>query len=210
MSWMILPGRNEIPTMSSTNKPIALTRDCDSIEFPSGTRKTLPSGETVRIMRSRGGSYTISTDTGSMYRVDVQDADALGLSAPSTAQTVPTGPLTEQMVIDQLRTIFDPEIPVNIVDLGLIYSCKIEPCEGGENRINVKMAMTAPGCGMGDVLRADVESKLSRLPNVKEVHAEVVFDPPWHAGLMSEAAKLQLGFDLGGSDNSFPIFQGKR
>jgi len=96
------------------------------------------------------------------------------------------------------------------VDLGLVYSCRIEPREDGGNRINVKMAMTAPGCGMGNVLRADVESNLSRLPDVKEVHAEVVFDPPWHAGLMSEAAKLQLGFDLGGSDNSFPIFQGKR
>jgi probable FeS assembly SUF system protein SufT len=207
---MILPRRNEIPTMSSSNKPIALTRDCDSIAIPSGTRKTLPAGEMVRIMQSRGGSYTVSTDTGSMYRVDAKDADALGLSAPSTAQFLPTGPLTEQMVIDQLRTIFDPEIPVNIVDLGLIYSCKIEACEGGGNRIDVKMAMTAPGCGMGDVLRADVESKLSRLPDVKEVHAEVVFDPPWHAGLMSEAAKLQLGFDLEGSGSLFPIFQGKR
>jgi probable FeS assembly SUF system protein SufT len=207
---MILPRRNEIPTMSSTNKPIALTRDCDSIAIPSGTRKTLPCGEMVRIMQSRGGSYTISTDTGSMYRVDVQDADALGLSASSTAQPVPTGPLTEQMVIDQLKTIFDPEIPVNIVDLGLVYSSKIEPRDDGGSRIDVKMTMTAPGCGMGDVLRAELESKLSRLPDVKEVHAEVVFDPPWHAGLMSEAAKLQLGFDLEGSDSSFPIFQGKR
>jgi probable FeS assembly SUF system protein SufT len=206
---MILLSRNEISMISSSNKPIALTRDCDSIAIPSGSRKTLPSGETVRIMQLRGGSYTVSTDTGSMYRVDAKDADALGLSAPSVAQ-FPSGPLTEQMVIDQLKTIFDPEIPVNIVDLGLIYSCKIEPCEGGGNRIDVKMAMTAPGCGMGDVLRVDMESKLSRLPDVKEVHAEVVFDPPWHAGLMSEAAKLQLGFDLEGSDSSFPIFQRKR
>ena len=196
--------------MISSNKPIALTRDCDSIAIPSGTRKTLPSGETVRIMQSRGGSYTVSTDTGSMYRVDVKDADALGLSAPFTAQFLPTGPLTEQMVSDQLRTIFDPEIPVNIVDLGLVYSSRIEPCGDGGKRIEVKMAMTAPGCGMGNVLRADVETKLARLPDVKEVHAEVVFDPPWHAGLMSEAAKLQLGFDLGGSDESFPIFQGER
>src|SRR4030095_14825225 len=163
---MILPRRNEIPTMSSTNKPIALTRDCDSIAIPSGTRKTLPCGEMVRIMQSRGGSYTISTDTGSMYRVDVQDADALGLSASSTAQPVPTGPLTEQMVIDQLKTIFDPEIPVNIVDLGLVYSSKIEPRDDGGSRIDVKMTMTAPGCGMGDVLRAELESKLSRIPDV--------------------------------------------
>jgi probable FeS assembly SUF system protein SufT len=163
----------------------------------------------MRIVQSRGGSYTVATDTGSLFRIDAEDADALGLATPSTTQSLPIGPLTEQMVIDQLKTIFDPEIPVNVVDLGLVYSCKIAPREDGGNKIDVKMAMTAPGCGMGNVLKADVESKLSRLPDVTEVHAEVVFDPPWHAGLMSEAAKLQLGFDLGGSDESFPIFHGK-
>jgi probable FeS assembly SUF system protein SufT len=194
----------------TSSKAITLTSECDSIVIPNGTHKTLPLGTQVRIMQSRGGSYTVATDNGSLYRINARDAEALGLSAPSTAQFPPTGPLTEQMVIDQLKTIFDPEIPVNIVDLGLVYSCKIEPHEGGGNRIDVKMAMTAPGCGMGNVLKADVESKLSRLPAVREVHAEVVFDPPWHAGLMSEPAKLQLGFDLGGSDESFPIFQGKR
>ena len=194
----------------SASTPVALTRECDAIEIPNGTRKTLPSGTQVRIAHSRGGSYTIATDAGSMCRVDAKDADALGLSVPQAAQSLPAGPLTEQIVNDRLKTIFDPEIPVNIVDLGLVYSCRIEPRDDGGNRIDVKMAMTAPGCGMGNVLKADVESKLSRLPDVKEIHVDVVFDPPWHAGLMSEAAKLQLGFDLGGSDESFPIFQGER
>ena len=108
----------------SSSKPVTLARECASIEIPTGAHKTLPSGASVRITQSRGGSYTVATDTGSIYRVDAKDADALGLSAPSAAQFLPTGPLTEQMVIDQLKTIFDPEIPVNIVDLGLVYSCR--------------------------------------------------------------------------------------
>ena len=107
-----------------------------------------------------------------------------------------------------MKTVYDPEIPVNIVDLGLIYSCQVTPVEGGGNKIEIKMAMTAPGCGMGDVLRADIERKLSQLPGVKEVHAQIVFDPPWHPGRMSDAAKLQLGLDLDtGSPNSpFPLY----
>ena len=142
--------------------------------------------------------YTVATDRGYMYRVDAKDTDALGLSNAATAQApaVREGPFSDQMVWDQLKTVYDPEIPVNIVDLGLVYSSVIAPLEQGGDRIHIKMSMTAPGCGMGNVLKADVESKLSRLPGVKEVHVEVVFDPPWHPGLMSDAAKLQLGFDL--------------
>jgi probable FeS assembly SUF system protein SufT len=193
----------------ATGKSITLTRECESIEIPSGKHKRLNSGTTVRVVQSRGGSYTVATDIGSLHRIDAKDADALGLSVTPTSQLVPTGPLTEQIVIGQLKTIFDPEIPVNIVDLGLVYSCKIEPAPDEGKRIHIKMTMTAPGCGMADVLRSDVERKLSQLPDVKEVHAEVVFDPPWHRGLMSEAAKLQLGFDLGDTDETFPIFQGR-
>jgi len=103
---------------------------------------------------------------------------------------------SEQMVWDQMKTIYDPEIPVNIVDLGLIYSCEIAPTDEGGKKIDIKMSMTAPGCGMGNVLKADVESKLAALPEVKEVRVDVVFDPPWNPTRMSEAARLQLGFDL--------------
>ena len=104
--------------------------------------------------------------------------------------------INEAEVMDALHECYDPEIPVNIVDLGLIYSCDITPLDQDQKKIDIRMSMTAPGCGMGDVLRADIESKLSRLPSVKEVHAEVVFDPPWTPARMSEAARLQLGLDL--------------
>ena len=144
------------------------------------------------------------------YRVDAKDTDALGLSNAATAQApaVQEGAFSDQMVWDQLKTVYDPEIPVNIVDLGLVYSSVIVPLEQGGNSVHIKMSMTAPGCGMGNVLKADVESKLSRLPSIKEVHVEVVFDPPWHPGLMSDAAKLQLGFDLdyGITQASPPIY----
>jgi probable FeS assembly SUF system protein SufT len=164
-------------------------------------------------MQSLGSGYTVATDRGYMYRVDAKDTDALGLSNAATAQapTVHEGNFSEQMVWDQLKTVYDPEIPVNIVDLGLVYSCAIAHQEQGGNRIHIKMSMTAPGCGMGSVLKADVESRLWRLPSVKEVHVEVVFDPPWHPGLMSDAAKLQLGFDLDyGTTQTLPPIHGGR
>ena len=133
-----------------------------------------------------------------MFRIDVKDADALGLTPPSAAEAPAGEPaaLSEKMVWDQLKTVFDPEIPVNIADLGLIYSCVTTPLAQGGNRIEIKMSMTAPGCGMGNVLKADVEGKLAKLPDVKEVNVEIVFEPPWGPSRMSEAAKLQLGFDL--------------
>jgi len=164
-------------------------------------------------MQSLGSGYTVATDRGYMCRVDAKDMDALGLSNAATAQApaVQEGAFSDQMVWDRLKSVYDPEIPVNIVDLGLVYSCVIAPLEQGVNRVHIKMSMTAPGCGMGNVLKADVESKLSRLPGVKEVHVEVVFDPPWHPGLMSDAAKLQLGFDLDyGATHASPPIYGER
>jgi probable FeS assembly SUF system protein SufT len=174
---------------------IELKRDCEAIEIPSGVPRKLAAGTRVRIAQFLGTAYTVVTDFGNMCRVDGKDADALGLTAPPAEQSEAQASFSEQSVWDQLKTVYDPEIPVNIVDLGLIYSCDITPLDSGK-KIDVKMSMTAPGCGMGNVLKADVESKLSRLPEVKQVNVAVVFDPPWHPGLMSEAAKLQLGFDL--------------
>jgi probable FeS assembly SUF system protein SufT len=195
------------------SEPITVSRACEVIEIPSGIRATLPAGAVVRIMQSLGSGCTVATDRGHMYRVDAKDTDALGLSnaAMTQAPAVHEGNLSEQMVWDQLKTVYDPEIPVNIVDLGLVYSCVIAPLEQGENRIQIKMSMTAPGCGMGNVLTADVKSRLSRLPSVKEVRVEVVFDPQWHPGLMSDAAKLQLGFDMdyGATQTSPPIHGGR-
>ena len=194
----------------SSSEPITLQRACEVIEIPSGARSTLKSGTKVRIMQSLGSSYTVTAEHGGMYRIDAKDADAIGMPAPAAgtqAEANPEEPLTQQKVLAELRTVFDPEIPVNIVDLGLIYSSVLTPLEQGGQKVDIKMSMTAPGCGMADVLKSDVEGKLSRLPGVKQVHVEVVFDPPWSPGRMSEAAKLQLGFDAdyGSSDPAFPI-----
>lgn len=173
-----------------------LSRACDVIEIPSGVRNILPAGTRVRISQFLGSGYTVVTDTGYMCRIDGTNADALGLTPPPEEKIAPEAAFSDDMVWEQLKTVYDPEIPVNIVALGLIYSCEIKSHEQGGKKIDVKMSMTAPGCGMGDVLKAEVEGKLSRLPEVKAVNVQVVFDPPWHPGLMSEAAKLQLGFDL--------------
>jgi len=190
--------------------PITLSRDCEVIEIPSGTRSTLPAGSRVSIMQTLGGSYTVSSGQyGYMYRIDSHDADALGLSAPETPAESQHTTFSEQLVRDELKTIFDPEIPINIVDLGLVYGCTITDAEQGGHNIEVKMSMTAPGCGMGNVLKTDVESKLARLPDVKQVNVEIVFEPPWTPARMSEAAKLQLGFDLdfGEPSSGLPIFR---
>jgi metal-sulfur cluster biosynthetic enzyme len=200
------------------NQTVKLTRTTEVIEIPSGRVSTLPENMSVRIMQSRGDSYTVWTDYGQMYRIEGKDADALGMKTSDGATSAPElVEFNEQMVWDILKSVYDPEIPVNIVDLGLVYSCKIEPVasslpdqsaaaypgtsgESAENqpadgkRIDIQMSMTAPGCGMGNVLKADVEGKLSRLPSVKQVNVEVVLDPPWDMSRMSEAAKLQLGF----------------
>ena len=188
--------------------PIKLTRDVNAIEIPSGARQTLPAGSSVRIMQTLGGSFTVTSDYGAMYRIDATDAEVLGLTPPKQESSLAAqGPLTERMVLDTLKTVFDPEIPVNIVDLGLIHACAVLPFDEHTHKVALKMSMTAPGCGMADVLKADVQNKIARLPNVKEVFVEVVTDPPWNPGRMSEAAKLQLGFDAdyGNDQSNFPI-----
>jgi probable FeS assembly SUF system protein SufT len=138
-----------------------------------------------------------------MLRIDGTNAEALGLTGPGRGAGSGRE-FSEKLVWDQLKTIYDPEIPVNIVDLGLIYSCQIRSL-GDEYELEVKMTLTAPGCGMSDVLKADVERKLEALPQVRHVGVEVVFDPPWEPNRMSQAARLQLGLDLPGSE--LPIYR---
>lgn len=200
--------------MAILNQSVTLTRDCPAIAIPAGTAEILKAGTTVRITQSMGTSYTVAA-AGALYRIENTEADALDL-APSdssrNAESQTPATFSESMVWDQMKTVYDPEIPVNIVDLGLIYACEISEHPEGGKKIDVQMSLTAPGCGMSDVLKADVEKKLRGLPEVKEVNVQVVFDPPWNPGRMSEAAKLQLGFDLdyGTSGNSFggmPIFR---
>jgi probable FeS assembly SUF system protein SufT len=187
------------------NNEIVLSRDCEATEVPYGGVQVLPAGTSVRITQSLGGTYTVSTQQGAMMRIEASNADALGFAAQP--KEVPAAPpqFSEKLVWDRLKTVYDPEIPVNVVDLGLIYTCRITPVESGGHKIEIEMSMTAPGCGMGDVLRADIERKLSELPEVREVRAQIVFDPPWNPGRMSDAAKLQLGLDLDTS-SSLPVY----
>lgn len=176
---------------------IELKRECEAIAIPSGLRQKLPAGAAVRIVQARGGDYTVATDRHAMFRIDGADADALGLNTPRPAPLAQReGPLSEEMAWSVLKTVYDPELPVNVVDLGLIYSCAITSAPQGGKGIAVRMAMTSPGCGMSNVLKADVERKLLQLPEVEEARVEVVFDPPWTPDRMTDAARLQLGFDL--------------
>lgn len=188
----------------ASNEQLVLAREVEVTQIPSGIPHKLAAGTKVRLMQALGGSYTVMTDFGYMVRIDAKDADALGLTPAAAAQAEAPAEFSEKLVWDQLRTVYDPEIPVNVVDLGLIYVCNIAPVPEAGNKIEIKMTMTAPGCGMSDVLKADIQRKLSSLPTVKDVNVEVVFDPPWHPGKMSEGARLQLGLDL--ESTPFPIY----
>jgi len=185
-----------------SKEQLELSREVDATQIPSGIPHKLAAGSKVRLMQALGGSYTVMTDFGYMARVDAKDADALGLTPSALAAEAPQE-FSEKLVWDLLKTVYDPEIPVNVVDLGLIYACQITPVAEG-NKIDIKMTMTAPGCGMSDVLKADIQRKVATLPTVKELNVEVVFDPPWHPGRMSEGARLQLGLDL--ESSPFPIY----
>jgi probable FeS assembly SUF system protein SufT len=181
--------------MHRDREVITLSRDCEVIEIPAGTTKTLPKGADVVIMQSLGGSYTVYGSDGALYRIDDRNVDAIG-RAPAAAPVKTEGGSSslEEQVWEQLKTCYDPEIPVDIVNLGLIYHCDVMPIEGTpDHRVDIEMTLTAPGCGMGGVLKADVERKVSTLPGVKEVHVDLVFEPQWEQSMMSEAAKLQLG-----------------
>ncbi len=174
-------------------EPRTLSRDVEVAAIPYGDRLTLTMGTTVFITQALGGSYTAMTDHGYLVRIEGSDADAIGEqpTKPLTAEDVAGRPVRE-LAWDQLKTCFDPEIPVNIVDLGLVYKCETEPVEGGE-RVRVEFTLTAPGCGMGDFLRQDMQQKLLAIPGVKEAEVQVVLDPPWDQSMMSDVARLQLG-----------------
>ncbi len=144
----------------ASNEQIELSREVDATQIPSGIPHRLAAGTKVRLMQALGGSYTVMTDIGYMVRVDAKDADALGLTPTSQWQPKRQQEFSEKLVWDKLRTVYDPEIPVNVVDLGLIYDCQIAPVAEG-NKIDIKMTMTAPGCGMADVLKSDIQRKIS-------------------------------------------------
>jgi probable FeS assembly SUF system protein SufT len=176
-------------------KYATLSRNIEVSEIPSGNRGEITAGTPVTILQSLGGSFTAMTMMGYMVRIEGKDADAIGEEpppAPSAADA--DGKSTVDLAWDQLRTCYDPEIPVNIVDLGLVYQCDLTPLDGdGGQKASVQFTLTAPGCGMGDFLRQDVIQKLLAVPGIKEVDAQVVFDPQWNQSMMSDAARLQLG-----------------
>ena len=179
------------------NGPIPLTRDVEAAVVPVGTIVTLLKGENAYITQSLGGSYTVVVN-GNMFRIEGKNADALGIQVQiglkGSGAGKPLAPeVIEKQVWEAMRTCFDPEIPVNIVDLGLIYDCQIESIGEASSRALVKMTLTAPGCGMGPMLQQDVQNKLLSLEGIDEANVELVWDPPWNQTMMTEAAKLQLG-----------------
>ncbi|HLS27688.1 MAG TPA: putative Fe-S cluster assembly protein SufT [Opitutales bacterium] len=180
--------------MSLANKEVTLTRDCEAVLIPSGDPITLQKDTRGYITQTLGGSYTVNVGFG-LVRIAGENADALGLEqeAPAGPEIESDGPVTEEMVFEQLKTCFDPEIPVNIVDLGLVYSCSISELENGKLRVDVQMTLTAPGCGMGPAIAADAESKVKLLPNVEEAEVSLVWDPPWTQDMITEEGKMTLG-----------------
>ena len=180
-------------------EPVTLQRECEAVLIPSGTRILIPAGSVVFITQALGGSYTVNIN-GNLARIAAQDADVLGFDIndlqPAVNQTGSgpgNGNVDEDRVWDQMRTCYDPEIPINIVDLGLVYDCQIIPLADGGNRVDIVMTLTAPGCGMGQFLAEDVRNKVASVPNVTEVNVDLTFDPPWDQSMMSEAARLETG-----------------
>jgi probable FeS assembly SUF system protein SufT len=176
-----------------TNTPATVTRDVEAKEIPSGIPVTLKTGEPVVLTQALGGSYTVMTQFGFMARVDGKDGDAIGQEVITFDPAAAEGKTTEELCWEQLKTCYDPEIPVNIVDLGLVYKCELSPLPDGGQKVEVRFTLTAPGCGMGDTLKEDIKAKLLQVPDVKDADVQVVFDPQWSMNMMSDAAKLQLG-----------------
>jgi len=174
--------------------PVILKRACEAAMIPAGTRVIIPEGTEVNVAQSLGGSFTVYVD-GNLLRIAGKDANALGLEPPEEPKLPenPTDDDVEKLVWEQMKTCYDPEIPINIVDLGLVYECKLSDSDDGNKLVDVKMTLTAPGCGMGNILSADVQQKIESVPLVKAARVEIVFDPPWSRDMMSDEAKLQTG-----------------
>jgi probable FeS assembly SUF system protein SufT len=171
---------------------ITLARDCDAIQIPSGNPLVLPAGMSVVITQSLGGTFTVATP-GGLARIELKDADALGLDPNAEPEKIKVDGPAETAVWDQLKTVFDPEIPVNVVDLGLIYDCQVEKKGNGTTSVLVKMTLTAPGCGMGPTIAADARSKILSLDGIDEAEVELVWEPAWNQAMISEAGKMKLG-----------------
>jgi len=176
------------------NEPVTFSRDCEAILVPHGDVVEIPEGTNGTVTQAMGGSFTIYI-AGNLVRVAGDDADAIGQEVPEPLQ-LPEGATdddVEEIVFEQLQTVYDPEIPINLLDLGLIYQCEVNHDDPAARSIHIVMTLTAPGCGMGDILVDDVRSRLQIIPTIEKVDVEMVFDPPWTMEMMSDAAKLQVG-----------------
>lgn len=179
---------------SSTSEPVRFARDCPAVMVPQGDSVTLPAGQAGYITQALGGSFTVFVD-GNLFRIAGSDADAIGKEPPMPIELAADAADedVEKLIWTQLRTCFDPEIPIDIVELGLVYDCDLEKTEDGQRKVNIRMTLTAPGCGMGEILVEDVRSKVEMIPTISEADVELVFDPPWNHSMMSDAAKLETG-----------------
>ena len=175
-------------------EPVTIQRDVEAVMVPAGVEVTLRAGKTGFITQALGGSFTVYIE-GNLFRVAGKNADALGKEVSSPLELPPnaTDDDVKKLVWEQMKTCYDPEIPVNIVDLGLIYNCDLEPADDGKRIANISMTLTAPGCGMGEILVQDVREKVEMVPTIERANVELVFDPPWNREMMSEAARLQMG-----------------
>lgn len=175
-----------------SQREITLTRDCDAVQIPSGHPIVLPAGMSVVITQSLGGTYTVATP-GGLARIEFKNADALGIDPQAATAKIKVEGSLEAAVWDQLKTVYDPEIPVNVVDLGLIYDCVLEEKKEGSASVLVKMTLTAPGCGMGPTIAADARNKILSLEGIDEADVQLVWDPPWNQAMISEEGKMKLG-----------------
>ena len=177
-----------------TNEPVTIERDVTAVIIPIGEAVTLRAGTVGFLTQALGGSFTVYVE-GNLFRIAGVDADAIG-KEPEPAPEIPenaTDKDIEDVIWAQLKTVYDPEIPVNIVDLGLIYRCDIAATPDGQRSVSVDMTLTAPGCGMGEILVQDAQEKIAIIPTVSDVRVDLVFDPPWNQGMMSDEARLQTG-----------------
>jgi probable FeS assembly SUF system protein SufT len=176
---------------------VELSRDCDAVQIPVGNTIILPKGTSVDITQTLGGTYTVHAQ-GGLYRISSKDADALGLTTETPvakAEVTSSEPVEEKDIWEVLKTCYDPEIPVNIVDLGLVYDMFIEPIPTGGSKIFVKMTLTAPGCGMGATIAGDAQQKIMDLPGVADASVDIVWDPPWHQSMITPNGRRILGLE---------------
>lgn len=180
--------------MMPQSEPITFTRDCEAVLIPAGDTVEIPVGTHGNITQALGGSFTVYI-AGNLIRIAGDNADAIGQEPPEPLQLPDnaTAEDVETLVWQQLQTVFDPEIPINIVDLGLVYRCEFDHTDPEHRRLAIDMTLTAPGCGMGDILVDDARSKVTMVPTIDQINVELVFEPPWSMEMMSDAAKLQVG-----------------